>query len=244
MSRLRWKLLTAMLAVVVVTLGLSGAFTRRVTHEQVRRLLVTVQPAVDAGLLRALEQHYRTHGWEGIDAVLKRLAGAAERRAALASPEGRVIAVSGDLRNADVAVDEAGRLAVTRRTSEGLSRMVAQMPASPLRNAAGTVVANAYFLPADESGALELSAFAALDSRLAAAFAVATAVAIFLTVLLSRRITSPLERLTAAIEGLARGESPARIQRFPGATRSPSWRAPSTTCPTRCARRRSCSAAW
>ena len=85
------------------------------------------------------------------------------------------------------------------------------MPASPLRNAAGTVVANAYFLPADESGALELSAFAALDSRLAAAFAVATAVAIFLTVLLSRRITSPLERLTAAIEGLARGESPARM---------------------------------
>ena len=48
MTRLRWKLLAAMLALVGVTLAVSGLFTRQVTHEQVRRLLVA---SVIAGLM-------------------------------------------------------------------------------------------------------------------------------------------------------------------------------------------------
>jgi len=38
MRHIRWRLLTAMIAVVVVTIALSGVFTRRVTHEEVLRL--------------------------------------------------------------------------------------------------------------------------------------------------------------------------------------------------------------
>ena len=38
MRYIRWRLLTAMIAMVVVTIALSGVFTRRVTHEEVLRL--------------------------------------------------------------------------------------------------------------------------------------------------------------------------------------------------------------
>ncbi|HEY4642864.1 MAG TPA: ATP-binding protein [Thermoanaerobaculia bacterium] len=36
MTRIRWRLLTAMVTVVVVTIALSGVFTRRVTHDELR----------------------------------------------------------------------------------------------------------------------------------------------------------------------------------------------------------------
>jgi len=38
MSRIRWRLLTAMITVIVVTIAVSGVLTRRVTHDEVRRL--------------------------------------------------------------------------------------------------------------------------------------------------------------------------------------------------------------
>ncbi len=113
MSRLRWKLLTAMLTVVIATLALSAAFTRRVTHEQVRRLIF-----------------YNNNG-------------------------------------------------------------STRLP------------------PADEQ--TETREFAILDRRLVITFAGATAVAVLLTLLLSRRITTPVERLTAAAQDMARGETPAHV---------------------------------
>jgi two-component system sensor histidine kinase BaeS len=49
MTRIRWKLLTAMVTVVVVTIALSGIFTTRVTHDEVRRLIVSKPNAPGAG---------------------------------------------------------------------------------------------------------------------------------------------------------------------------------------------------
>jgi len=49
MTRIRWKLLTAMVTVVVVTIALSGIFTTRVTHDEVRRLTVSKPNAPAAG---------------------------------------------------------------------------------------------------------------------------------------------------------------------------------------------------
>jgi hypothetical protein len=72
MKRLRWKLLAAMIALVVVTLGISGLFTRRVARDQVVRLM-EMQPAgsprparspMEDQALRVLEAHVRsTGGW-------------------------------------------------------------------------------------------------------------------------------------------------------------------------------------
>lgn len=52
---------------------------------------------------------------------------------------------------------------------------------------------------------------AILDKRLLISFAGAALAAILLTVLLSRRITSPIERLTAAVQELARGRTSAHV---------------------------------
>src|SRR5262245_63929598 len=69
MTRLRWKLLAAMVALVVVTLGVSALFARQVSHEQVRRLLVKRPgPSVEQ-MVRALEDHLRqAGGWRGAGA--------------------------------------------------------------------------------------------------------------------------------------------------------------------------------
>lgn len=114
MSRLRWKLLTAMLAVVIATLALSAAFTRRVTHEQVRRL---------------------------------------------------------------VFFNNGGRTQIAA--------------------------------PPDEQ--IETREFAILDRRLIVTFAGAALLAVVLTFLFSRRITTPIERLTAAVQDMARGQTPAHV---------------------------------
>ena len=61
MSRLRWKLLTAMIAVIAVTIVASGLVTRRVTHDQVRKLLIAHEPAVFGDAVRAFEEQYRAN---------------------------------------------------------------------------------------------------------------------------------------------------------------------------------------
>ena len=69
MTRLRWKLLAAMVTLVAVTIGLSAVLARRVTHDQVHRLLITRAPFRFDEVARALGDHHRTTGgWSGIDA--------------------------------------------------------------------------------------------------------------------------------------------------------------------------------
>lgn len=50
-----------------------------------------------------------------------------------------------------------------------------------------------------------------MDRRLVAIFAIATLAALLLTVVVSRRITRPIEQLTAAVQEIGRGEVPARV---------------------------------
>jgi two-component system sensor histidine kinase BaeS len=65
----------------------------------------------------------------------------------------------------------------------------------------------AYALPAREP----TDEAASLDRRLIVTFAAATGVAIVLAFLVSRRITTPMERLTAAVDAMARGARPAHV---------------------------------
>jgi len=83
-------------------------------------------------------------------------------------------------------------------------RLVIILPPVPVGDA------YAYVLPEREP--VHLKRFAALDRRLLITFSAATLAALLLTVLLSRRITRPIERLTAAVETMARGGSPAHVE--------------------------------
>ena len=129
MTRIRWKLLVSMLTIVVVTVGLSAALTRSLTHAQVRRLIVSKR------------------------------------------------------------------------------QMMAATPGAPAQPVMTTHV---YSLPPTTEPA-EAREIAMLDERLLATFAGAAIVAVILTLLLSRRITSPIEQLTAAVQQMARGSVPAHV---------------------------------
>jgi two-component system, OmpR family, sensor histidine kinase BaeS len=213
MSRLRWRLLSAMVALVVVTVGATALFTRRVTHEQVHRLLIARAPMSPDEAVRPLEAHVRAAGgWSGVDAVIDRVTAALRVRVVLTSPRGDVIASSPDLRPAKITVEGEDQVTV-RSTRDGhLEQLTVRVAPRQVRDAAGRPVARAYVLPADdvEDPAAQRE-IAAVDRRLVAIFAIATLVALILTVVVSRRITRPIEQLTAAVQEIGRGEVPARV---------------------------------
>jgi signal transduction histidine kinase len=217
MSRLRWKLLAAMVALVVVTVAVSGLFTRSVFHDQVRRLLFAPDPAACAQSAGPLEDHVRsTGGWQGIDGVIDRVSAASRCHIILATLGGDVIAVAADLRAAKVIIDGEDRVTVIGDRDGRAGRLLLHSRPLVIRDAAGRPVARAYALPRDEVFELVDPAahreIAAIDRRLVAIFAIAGLVALLLTVIVSRRITRPIERLTAAVHDIARGKVPAHVE--------------------------------
>jgi signal transduction histidine kinase len=207
MTRLRWKLLAAMVALVVVTIGISGLFTRRVTHDQVRRLLVRHPPVSLDQTVRPLEDHLRsTGGWRGVDAVIDQVAAASRTRMVLTTLQGEVIAASADLRAAKLTVDGQQLTALGERDGH-LEQVTVRTAPGVVHDGDGRPAAQVYVLPAD--GAEDTAALreiAAVDRRLIAIFAIATVVASLLTVLVSRRIVKPIEQLTAAVQDFGRGK--------------------------------------
>jgi signal transduction histidine kinase len=193
MRHLRSKLLVAMLTIVVVTVGVSALFTRRVTHEEMRKLLV-VRPPADVTPLAAV---LRAHG------DVSQAFAQTHMRGILTDAQHRVIATSPDLAHAAIRVRENG---VT--IDQDGRHLVLLLPPDAIRDG-GRVVGFAYLLP--ERPPAERHETEALDRRLVITFAAATLVAIALTILLSRRITRPIERLTSAVDEMARGAVPSPV---------------------------------
>jgi len=225
MKRLRWKLLAAMIALVVVTLGISGLFTRRVARDQVVRLM-EMQPAgsprparspMEDQALRVLEAHVRsTGGWRDIDAALDQLSSAQRCRIILTTTRGELIAVSAALRTAKVAVDGEDRVMVTGFPGSPIAQLVMYVMPLVVLDVTGHAVARAYVLPEvlpapDHRDSALLREIAAVDRRLLAIFAVAALVAVLLTVVVSRRITRPVEQLTIAVQEFGRGKRPLHV---------------------------------
>ena len=82
---MRRKLLLAMLAVVIVTIGLSGSFTRRVTHQELRRL-----------------------------AIARPLPAGQPGRVILTDPNRKVLVLPADMKDAKVTIDDKNQIVVTR----------------------------------------------------------------------------------------------------------------------------------
>ena len=113
MSRLRGKLLLSMLAIVIVTVALSAVFTGRVTHQELRRILIAQRTKTDVGPdITALERHYRLHGsWAGVQPALD----AMRQRVVLTTRARAIVATSSNLRGTRVHV--AANDEVTTRSS-------------------------------------------------------------------------------------------------------------------------------
>lgn len=218
MSRLRWKLLAAMVALVAMTLAVSGLFTRRVFHQQVRRLLFAPEPEPCAQTIGPLEDHLRsTGGWPGAQALVERVSAASRCRIVLATSGGEVIAVAANLRDAKVVVvDGEDLVTVTDERDDRDEHLVLRVRPLAIHDPAGREVARAYALPREEVTELDdpiaHREIAAIDRRLVAIFAIAGLVALLLTAVVSRRITGPIERLTAAVQDVARGKTPAPVE--------------------------------
>jgi two-component system sensor histidine kinase BaeS len=84
-----------------------------------------------------------------------------------------------------------------------------------IRDAAGRAAARVYTLPrdgiADVDDPVAHREIAAVDRRLVAIFAIAGLVALLLTAIVSRHITRPIEKLTAAVQDVSRGVAPAHV---------------------------------
>jgi len=213
MTRLRWKLLAAMVALVVVTIGASGLFTRRVTHDQVKRLLIAHNPMATGEAVGPIEDHVRsTGGLAGVDAVIDRATAASRCRIVLTDPRGSVIAVSAELRAGNVSVDEADWVTAQGVHDGHREHLLVQVVPRLVHDAEGRTIARVYVLPADHlENPTEEREIAAVDQRLVAIFAIAMGIAVLLTVVVSRRITRPIEQLTAAVQEIGRGRAPAHI---------------------------------
>jgi signal transduction histidine kinase len=198
MSRLRGKLLLSMLAIVIVTVALSAVFTGRVAHDEMRRILLAQRTKAEANPdVTALEAHYRLHGsWTGVQPALDALG----RRVILTTRARTILATSDNLRGARVQVTPDDQVTVNDHGRLLLLRF------PPVFLAGG---ACAYVLPDDEpSGRPEL---AALDRRLLFTFGAAAVIAILMALVISRRITQPVERLTAAVHAMAGGSLQTRV---------------------------------
>lgn len=212
MSRLRWKLLAAMIALVVITIGTSALLTRRVTRDQVQRLLVTRRTGPSAATIRPIEQHMRARGLEDVVPVLDRVGAAAHYRIVLADSQRKVVAKSRDLDPWTIALEGAERLTLSRTRGGQVERLVLRVRPIAIRDAAGRQLGSAYCLPSGEpQDRLMLREIAATDRRLLTIFLIATAVALLMTFVISRRITRPIEELTRAVHGVGRGEMTARV---------------------------------
>jgi two-component system sensor histidine kinase BaeS len=174
-------------------------------------------PAADP-ILRALEAHVRsTGGWQGVDAVIDQLSAAQRSRIVLTTPRGELIAISAALRTARVAVDGEGRITMTGVPGSPADRLVMYVMPLGVLDATGHAVARAYVLPEvlpppDRRASAVLREIAAVDRSLLAIFAAAALVAVLLTVVVSRRITRPVEQLTVAVQAFGRGEPPRHVR--------------------------------
>jgi len=203
-TQIRWKLLASMLAVVVITLGASALFTSRAVHEEVRRMVVEAKPVVSSSDEKALEQHLIAHGADGIGPLLDAIGKRSQCRLILADSKLRILAVSSNAAKERITIDERDRVIIESQRGPAVVRAVMTLTPIPIRDAL------LYMFPIVQQPH-GLAPISMLERRLLATFAAAAFAAILMTWILSRRMTSPLERLTAAVQEMARGKSPAHV---------------------------------
>jgi signal transduction histidine kinase len=192
---LRVRVLLMLLLVVVIAVGVVATLVGRTTTGEFRRY-------VDAsGVMRTrrievmLGSFYLQQGsWTGVQPVVEQAAQVAGARIVLSSPDGRVVADS----DSQLVGQALGRSAI--------GPAVAIAPQ-------GVLAGVAYVTPqASRAPATGEAIFlGAVNRALWLAALVAGGAAILLTVLLSRRILTPVEALTAAARRMERGDLGQRV---------------------------------
>src|SRR4029079_19100087 len=117
------------LLVVAVAVTLSGILARRVTHEEVRRLLIGRPPPLEAAIEPRVASFRMHGGWRDAQEAIDAVARATGEDALLTTPQGDLVARSTGLREAVIHVVATGRVELSRM--EGPRRALLRMKAQP-----------------------------------------------------------------------------------------------------------------
>lgn len=217
-----------LLLLVVVVAGLALAAAAILSRQAVRTEFLRLETSERAVRLEEaadlLGAFLRERGsWNGADSVLARwrqrtgATGRARGELLLLAPDGSVLAAS---------KPEYHRARVERRPDDGLAITVSHRegdvvrvrrelvlggPQAVVRGPDGTLRATLYRLPAMDAAALPSPFVASVSRWLFLAALASGALAVVLTLALSRRILGPVEALTAAVRRMERGDLSPRV---------------------------------
>ncbi len=192
---LRFRVLVALILVIVVAVGIVAFLASRATSGEFQRYVER------GGMMRhqrfevSLAGYYmRNRSWSGVQPWVKHIGQITGERIILANGEGRIVA------------DSANKL---------IGQTVAQDWAAPvaLIRQRGVLVGAVYVNPLGPADDPQREAFlAGINRTLLLAAVVAGLAAVLLTVGLSRRILKPVETLTAAARRMERGDLSQRVE--------------------------------
>ncbi|HET8798781.1 MAG TPA: ATP-binding protein [Thermoanaerobaculia bacterium] len=211
MKTLRARLLLTMLALLGVTMTGVLLATRGVTHNEIRKLEIATEarrgagtvPRVDA-IVRALA---KARDWNDARRMLDTLA-AARRAVIVAEPEAAILWKGAELADAEIAITPRG-LQIDRGPLAARVRLLFAIPETAIHDAARRPLGSLYVIPPAEP--VPLAPSVRVDRSLLAIFAAAALLAATSIWFLTRRLTRPVEELTAAVRRMERGERAVQV---------------------------------
>lgn len=210
---LRVRLLLAMLVVSGVAVGVAGFLFARTAQLEFQRVTVADETTNLGRLAAALEAYHREKGdWSDAATALSQLGSVSGRRLILVGTDNRTVALWPEvLARADVTIRPDHTISI-RREEDGIveEAVLVNAPHASIRADDGSVVGTLYTAPSpDRAG----QSFADSLVRPFAVLVLAIlATVLAATFLLSRRVLGPVEKLTAAVRQMERGELTQRVE--------------------------------
>ena len=192
---LRFRLITAFIAVIVVAIGAISIFVAQRTLAEIRQFEELREQTLAARLEFELTRYYyRVGSWEGIQPFMSHIGNLYGQHIIMTDATGTVVA------------DSEGDLLGQQRHPDLPGRTIS----SPwVQGAVGTLYVSA--LPSTDPISL-WHLFGPIKQYVLWGCLIAGGIALAITFLLSRRILSPIKALTEAARGLGKGDLSQRVQ--------------------------------
>jgi two-component system sensor histidine kinase BaeS len=216
LATLRARLIAMVAALVAVTIGTVAVISTRVAHYEIRKFDVEVHSGRLPGP-GPIAEHYRAHGWIGVQPVVDRVAQSAGSDVLLFDAQKRLVASSNAaLRDArfDLAAD--GTLTIERIINGGRTRELIRGPQLTIRDEHGGTAGSIFILPRQEARPA-FPETRSLDRSFFWIFLGATLFGIVMAIAIARWISVPVERLTAAARRMESGDLAVRVEPAGGA---------------------------
>ncbi|MCI0605844.1 ATP-binding protein [bacterium] len=214
---LRFRFALASIAIVVIAVGTVGILSTRVSNREFQRYVNTGRKTNLISIAQTLQAHYdRQMNWSGVEQILERSGSAAGKRLILIDTAARVIAAwPRDLVRSSFRLDSKGTITFEIKKEQGrevsvnelaLNNMPRQLLFDKNRESIGTL------FETELNFGIETDQFTLSVTR-GVLLSVITAglLALIATLAFSRKLLSPIERLTIAARSLEMGDLRQRV---------------------------------